>query len=97
MCINVAFFITRCSTSVSADKYELNCIGILLANVYISLYVKCQFVPICLLTFSCPSFFHTVLDIFCLLGHPVYFVCPYGSETHLREVPIYVKSRIVTS
>ena len=21
----------------------------------------------------------------------------YGSETHLREVPIYVKSRIVTS
>ena len=24
-----------------------------------------------------PVFFHTVLDIFCLLGNPVYIVCPY--------------------
>ena len=57
--------------------YELNCIGILLANVYILLYVKCQFVPICLLKFSCPSFFHTILDICLFAGHPVYSVCFY--------------------
>ena len=28
---------------------------------------------------------------------PLNYICEYGSETHLREVPIYVKSRIVTS
>ena len=33
--------------------------------------------PICLLTFFA-LLFHTVLNtFFCLLGHPVYFVCPY--------------------